>query len=310
VAEMAILQEVDKCVRCNGCVISCKRTWHMKGIVPADDMPHNKLAANQRVVIKSQKRVDMGPFVRFSCWHCEGKPPCTGRCPFNAITKDPASGAVWIDPTKCNPGGTNAAGVDCVQQCKIDCQRGGVPMIGTGSGLFGDNEPKAWKCTMCHGGYAGAPYLGAGAGGDLPTKAPGTNGNRLSALVDTQGNRYSTVPIEELDHQPSCVFTCPAKAMVYDTRENILAYLNDSGQGWTSRFGDGSMFWASQKYLVAPPKADPFMEDHLSPMIGSLLSSPFAKAALAPTLVVAGLLALAARRAKMEEQASMTGEVL
>jgi len=311
VAEMAILQEVDKCVRCNGCVISCKRTWHMKGIVPADDMPHSKLAANQRVVIKSQKRVDMGPFVRFSCWHCEGKPPCTARCPFNAITKDAASGAVWIDPTKCNPGGTNSDGVDCVQQCKIDCQRGGVPMIGAGSDLFGDNQPKAWKCTLCHSGkYAGAPYVGAGRtadGADLPTKAPGTNLARVSQLANAKGVPYSTAVIEELDHQPSCVFTCPAKAMVYDTRENILAYLNDTDQGWTSRFGDGSMFWASHKYLVAPPKADPFMEDHLSPMIGSLLSSPFAKAALAPTLVVAGLLALAARRAKMEEQTSMTG---
>jgi len=284
----------------------------MKGIVPADDMPHNKLAANQRVVIKSQKRVDMGPFVRFSCWHCAGKPPCTGRCPFKAITKDPASGAVWIDPNLCNPGGTNAAGVDCVQQCKIDCQRGGVPMIGAGSDLFTELQPKAWKCTLCHsGGYDGAPYVGAGRtddGADLPTKAPGTAKHRQSQLFQTDGTtRYSTVEIEELDHQPSCVYTCPAKAMVYDTRANILAYLNDSDQHWMSRFGDGSMFWASHKFLVAPPKADPFMEDHMSPMIGNLLSSPFAKAALAPTLVVAGLLALSARRAKMEEQTSMTG---
>src|SRR5689334_16759903 len=114
--EMAILQLVDKCVRCNGCVISCKRTWHMKGIVPSDDLPHRKLADNQRVVIKSQKRVDAGPFVRFSCWHCEN-PPCAGRCPFKAIKKNTVTGAVWIDPTLCNPDDSK-----CVQQCKIDCQ--------------------------------------------------------------------------------------------------------------------------------------------------------------------------------------------
>jgi len=284
----------------------------MRGVFdPLVELPHNKLAANQRVVIKSQKRVDAGPFVRFSCWHCAGTPPCTGRCPFKAITKDAASGAVWVDPTLCNPGGTNSAGVACVQQCKIDCQRGGVPMIGAGSDLFTASEPKAWKCTLCHsGGYAGAPYVGAGRtedGADLPTKAPGTNLQRKSQLVTPLGAPYSTAPIAELDHQPSCVYTCPAKAMVYDTRANIVAYLSDTSQGWTSRFGDGSMFWASRKFLVAPPKADPFVEDHLSPMIGSLLSSPFAKAALAPTLVVAGLLALSARRAKMEEQTSMTG---
>jgi Fe-S-cluster-containing dehydrogenase component len=274
----------------------------MAGILPdpATATPHVKLAANQRVVIKSQKRVDAGPFVRFSCWHCEN-PPCAGRCPFKAINKNTTTGAVWIDPNLCTPGGTNSAGVTCVHQCKIDCQRGGFPMIGAGSDLF--NTAKSWKCTLCTGTYAGAPYVGAGLGGDLPTKAPGVDGARVSQLPTSD----STV-IPELDHQPTCVFTCPAKAMVYDTRANIVKYLEDSSQGWLVKpFGDGSMFWASKKFYVAPPKADPFMEDHLSPMIGGLLSSPFAKAALAPTLIVGGLLALAARRAKMEEQTSMTG---
>lgn len=292
---MAILQEVDKCVRCNGCVISCKRTWHMLGIVPSNDLPHNKLAANQRLVIKSQKRVDMGPFVRFSCWHCEN-PPCAGRCPFKAIKKNATTGAVWIDPNLCNPDDPK-----CVHQCKIDCQRGGVPMIGIGSDLFAD--AKSWKCTLCTGTYTNAPYKGAGLGGDLPTKA---TASEIAAVA-------------EKAHQPSCVYTCPAKAMRYDTRENILSYLTTGidpedptapAKTWMSRFGDGSMFWASTKFLVAPPKADPFMEDHIAPMVGSLLSSPFAKAALAPTLVVGGLLALAARRAKIEEEAlGASGEV-
>ncbi len=269
----------------------------MKGdVTVSPDLPHNKLAANQRVVIKSQKRVDAGPYVRFSCWHCEN-PPCAGRCPFKAIKKNTDTGAVWIDPNLCNPDDPQ-----CVQQCKIDCQRGGVPMIGTGSDLFATD--KAWKCTLCTGTYVNAPYVGAGLGGDLPTKAVGASGARVSQLPTSD----ATV-IPELDHQPTCVYTCPAKAMVYDTRANILKYLTDSGQGWTSRFGDGSMFWASHRFLVAPPKADPFMEDHVAPMIGSLLSSPFAKAALAPTLVVAGLLALTARRAKIEEEALSEGGI-
>ena len=305
--EMAILQEVDKCVRCNGCVISCKRTWHMMGIVPSDDLPHASLGSNQRVVIKSQKRVDMGPFVRFSCWHCEN-PPCGQRCPYSAIQKNTTTGAVWINPTLCKPDTLNPANNQrCVHQCKIDCQRGGVPMIGAGSDLAPFTTAKAWKCTLCTGTYTGAPYAGAGLGGDLPTKAPGADDARVSQLP---GAPSGSNPIAELDHQPTCVYTCPAKAMVYDTRVNILHYLNDSGQGWTSRFGDGSMFWASHKFMVAPPRADPFMEDHVSPMLGGLLSSPFAKAALAPTLLVGGLLALAARRAKMEQEPSMTGEEL
>jgi Fe-S-cluster-containing dehydrogenase component len=304
VAEMAILQEIDKCVRCNGCVISCKRTWHMKGDLTASpELPHNRLASNQRVVIKSQKRVDMGPFVRFSCWHCEDA-PCIGRCPFKAITKN-AEGGVWIDPNLCHPG--QADGL-CQQQCKIDCQRGGIPMIGDGSDLW--EVPKAWKCTLCTGTYTGAPYAGAGLGGDLPTKVPGADGARASQLTLSSGVLPNAGAILELDHQPTCVYTCPAKAMVYDTRANILAYLNDPLQGWLTIFGGGSMFWASKKFLVAQPKADPFMEDHITPMVGSLLSSPFAKAALAPMLVAGGLLALTARRAKMDQEASMAGEEL
>jgi Fe-S-cluster-containing dehydrogenase component len=281
----------------------------MKGIVPdpATALPHNKLAANQRVVIKSQQRVDMGPFVRFSCWHCEN-PPCAGRCPFKAIKKNTATGAVWIDPTLCNPADTR-----CVRQCKIDCQRGGVPMIGSGSDDF--TVQKAWKCTLCtgqdenHVRYANAPYLGAGAGGDLPSKATKVN---VAGVDHYYSSLFPNREVAELEHQPSCVYTCPANAMVYDTRANILEYIvnpaNGFSEGARQPFGDGSMFWASKKSLLSPPKADPFMEDHVSPMLSGLLSSPFAKAALAPTLVVGAVLALAARRAKMEKEPSMAGE--
>ncbi|MDO8964514.1 MAG: hypothetical protein Q7W30_08505 [Coriobacteriia bacterium] len=279
--QMAILQEIDKCMRCNGCVISCKRTWKMKGIVPANDLPHAKLDSNQRVVIKSQKRSDNGPFVRFSCWHCVS-PPCAVRCPFKAIKKDAASGAVYIDAALCNPSDPK-----CAQQCRWDCQRGGYPKIGIGSDAY--TTPKATKCTLCHG-RAG---LGLdGLGGDLPTKAKGPE---ITAVA-------------EKAHQPACVFTCPANAMVYDTRDAIMTKITT--EGYVTVMGDGAMFWASKKFnQIAPPKADPFVEDHITPMVASLANSPFAKAALAPTLVVGGLLALAARRAKVAEEAASAGEV-
>lgn len=272
--EMAVLQEIDKCVRCNGCVISCKRTWKMKGIVPANDLPHAKVDSNQRVVIKSQRRGDGGPFVRYSCWHCTN-PPCAGHCPFHAITKDP-EGGVFIDPALCNPAA-------CQRQCVYDCQRGGFPKVGDGCDLY--TTPKAWKCTLCKGR--------AGELGDLPTKAKAPEIAACAAKA----------------HQPSCVYTCPANAMKYDTKASIYALLTDPAQGWISAMGDGSMYWASRKFLVAAPKADPFVEDHVSPLVSTLLNNPFAKAALAPTLVVGGLLALSARRAKIaEEEALVAGE--
>jgi Fe-S-cluster-containing dehydrogenase component len=288
-AVMAILQEVDKCMRCNGCVISCKRTWQMKGIVPADNKPHQKVAVNQRVVIKPQKRVDNPPYVRFSCWHCPD-PPCVRRCTWKAIVKDAASGAVYIDPVLCDPAKLDSTGNNCGRVCQIDCGRGGYPKIGSGCSDPAYLTPKAWKCTMCYG-RAGTvtPAMTAKYGFALPSK-------------ETSG------AAEKL-HQPSCVYTCPAKAMFYDTRDIIMAQLNAGKLDGTyiSVVGDGSVFWASKKYMIISPKADPFMEDHVSPMVGSLLSGPFAKAALVPTLVAGGLLALAARRAKIAEEEIAAG---
>lgn len=279
---MAILQDVDKCMRCNGCVISCKRTWKMKALNPGV----HKTAPDQRVVIKSQKRVDMGPFMRYSCWHCTN-PPCAKRCPFSAVAKMP-NGAVAIDHSKCTPGGVNAAGVQCTYQCQVDCGRGGYPKIGVGSDLYATS--KSFKCTMCYGRSGAGADLVASYGTPLPTKA-------LAAEI-------TAVP--QKAHQPSCVYTCPAKAMSYDTRDNILAYINAAGNGFISAQGDGSMYWASRKFLLVAPKADPFVEDHVSPLISSLVSGPFAKAALVPTLLAGGLVAVIARRQRIADE---VGEV-
>ncbi|MCX8007446.1 MAG: hypothetical protein N3B11_04935 [Coriobacteriia bacterium] len=272
---MAILQDVDKCMRCNGCVISCKRTWKMKALNPGV----HKTAPDQRVIIKSQKRVDMGPFMRFSCWHCVN-PPCVKRCPFAAIKKM-ANGAVMIDPALCKPGQTNSAGVQCVNQCQIDCGRGGYPKIGVGSDLY--STSKAWKCTLCYGRAGAGESLIASYGTPLPTKA----------------TTAEITAVPEKAHQPSCVFTCPARAMMWDTRDNIIAYINNPTNGFISAVGDGSMFWASRKVLLAPPKADPYVEDHVTPLISSLVSSQFAKAALVPTLFAGGLAAVIARRQRL-----------
>jgi len=299
---MAILQDVDKCMRCNGCVVSCKRTWQMKALNPG----LHKTAPDQRLIIKSQKRVDMGPFMRYSCWHCTN-PPCAARCPFKAITKMP-NGAVMIDPDLCNPGGTNANGVQCVRQCQIDCGRGGYPKIGEGSDRY--TTPKAYKCTMCFGrsgsdadckivGGVADPAWEAKWGFALPSKIfPNASGEYISDI--------SGLKVDELKHQPSCVYTCPAKAMVWDTQANIKAFINDPANGFISAQGDGGVFWASRKSLVIAPKADPFVEDHVTPLMSSIVSSPFAKAALVPTLLAGGLLAVVARRQRLADEA---GEV-
>jgi hypothetical protein len=66
------------------------------------------------------------------------------------------------------------------------------------------------------------------------------------------------------------------------------------------------MYWASRKVLLAPPKADPFIEDHVLPMASSMM--PGARLVL-PTLVIGGLAALSARRSSNEKAALTSGEV-
>ena len=300
--EMAILQEVDKCIRCNGCVVACKREWKMK----QETIGVMKVAYDQRLAIKSQKSVDMGPFLRFSCWHCPD-PPCAKRCPKQAITKL-ADGAVDVDFEKCDP--NYCSGLDPFGRypCQVECQRGGYPKIGEGSDMaFVHPGPKAYKCTLCstRAGVTDTtvPFQNA------PTSTHYANGYK-SALV-FPGSDNTTV-IDELRHAPTCVMTCPAKAMVWDTKANIVRYLRanyiqaDGSQGW---MGDGSMYWASKKVLIAPPKADPYVEDHLNPLTSSVLSGPIAKAAIVPTILVGGLMALSARRAANEERTATEGEV-
>ena len=284
---MAILQDSDKCMRCNGCVVSCKRTWKMK--VPREEFGRTKTSPGRRLVIKSQKRVDMGPFMRYSCWHCQN-PPCVKRCPFKAITKKP-NGAVQIDYNLCNPGGVNAAGVQCVRQCQIDCGRGGYPKIGEGSDIVA--APRAWKCTLCYG-RAGSGLVADGGSLDPTIGSP-------------LPSKDYHVDVPETEHQPSCVYTCPANAMKWDTRDNIRAYINNPANGYISAQGDGSVYWASRKNLLIAPKADPFVEDHVTPLISSVMSSPFAKAALVPAALGAGLFAVIARRQRLADESM--GEV-
>jgi Fe-S-cluster-containing dehydrogenase component len=307
---MAILQEVDKCVRCNGCVSACKREWNLKVPTSIADVTPQRSVVNprQRLAIKSLKRGDMGPFVRFSCWHCPD-PPCAAECPYGAIKKEP-TGAISVDASKCNPNlcktGTGP------KPCEIGCQRGGYTKVGVAyeSGLYA-GQTKMNKCTLCTG-RAGADGVVDPATA-LPTRARKVGADWVSDLPLSTGTLPNpTVP--ELAHEPACVSTCPAKAMKWDSKANILAYLNDPANGYKlangtqNWIGNGAMFWASKKVMLTAPKADPLVEDHVAPSASGMLSG---SALIVPTLLVGGLAALAKRKADIEaeEASGLTGEV-
>jgi Fe-S-cluster-containing dehydrogenase component len=288
---MAILQDVDKCMRCNGCVTACKREWNLKLPTDIADVKPARSLVNprQRLAIKSIKRGDMGPFMRFTCWHCPD-PPCVKSCPLKAMAKQ-ATGAVTVDNALCNPDVCNPG--PGPKPCETGCQRGGYPKVGKAyqSGAYAE-VPRMNKCTLCFGRAGSDAQTGSDA---LPTRATAAE--------------ISAVP--EKAHEPACVSSCPAKAMKWDSRANILTYLNDPANGYIlangtqNWYGGGSLYWASRKIMLVPPKADPFIEDHIAPMTASLLGS---SRMIVPTLVVGGLAALGARKSKVAEEESMTGE--
>jgi Fe-S-cluster-containing dehydrogenase component len=292
--EMAIFQDVDKCMRCNGCVLACKREWDMalpSTNVGGDDAAglanvkpqSSRVKSNQRLAIKSQRRGDMGGFVRYTCWHCPS-PPCAGSCPLGAIVKQD-NGAVSVDTAKCDPG-VCKIGSD-MRPCEIACQRGGYPKVG----VVYESAPsvKMNKCTLCHGR----------AGSDVGLTALGFE---PKVALPTRATSAEIAAVPEKAHEPACVSSCPAKAMRWDTKAAIRAYC-EAEYGPGGYGGNGSIYWGSRKMQVAPPKADPFIEDHIAPMASSLLTTG---RLLVPTLVIGGLAAISARRARNETEATTT----
>lgn len=132
-ADMAILQEIDKCMKCRGCQVACKRVQGLTQVVGRAE----KIEADDPMVVKCQGQNDAPPYVRYSCWHCYN-PPCVPACPLSAMKVDSATGAVYVDQTKCNPSG-------CAQQCVKMCRKGGYPKVGTNApGTY------AYKCNLCY----------------------------------------------------------------------------------------------------------------------------------------------------------------
>ncbi|MCL5292832.1 MAG: 4Fe-4S dicluster domain-containing protein, partial [Actinobacteria bacterium] len=274
----AILFEVDKCVKCRACVVACKRNWdrnpsasYLTGLKLAGYGNAEKIDTDNPVTVKAQTTVDRGPYVRYSCWHCDN-PPCAAHCPFSAVKKDPVTGAVYIkhlpsgagDTEYCQPG--QAA---CKRQCLKDCARGGYPRI---DGHAGDgSNTKAYKCMMCYGRLLDG-----------------------RELADASGNKKP-------GQVTACVLACPADAVKFGEVGVIQAYASAQGYStWT--FTSGNVIWASKKAFSAPA-ADPFVEDHISPVLDTLLRSPVGKAVLVPSLFVGGLYALYARRMNLANEA-------
>lgn len=114
----------SRCYGCRACSIACK-DWNN-----IDPGPEKWMSVyDWETGIFPTPRHHL---LAFSCGHCD-KPACANACPNGAIFKDPETGAVLVDDTKCQ--GDRA----CFDACPY------------GSPKYASDEPgtKMTKCTMC-----------------------------------------------------------------------------------------------------------------------------------------------------------------
>lgn len=287
-SKMAVLQEIDKCIRCRGCMVACQRNFANDTLDVNDGTSGTEMAlsaepgdtaerigADDVTVVKAQVNIDFPPYVKYGCWQC-GSPPCATACPRGAISKQP-DGSVYIrrasayfgDNGYCDPSLPVCYDKANRLKCVSACPRGGYPVRGLGDGA----SDKIWKCDMCYG-----------------RRVPGFISNATGAE-------------SAAGEVPACVATCPAKALKYGTWTDINQYVASQGYPYVAGGTDGgSIFWAKKSAPFGNPTADPLVEDHMTPMLQAFLESPLGKMLLIPTVMAGGLYALYARRLKVESE--------
>lgn len=259
--EMAILQEMDKCMKCRGCQVACERSQGLTFVPTGAGSTAEKVQSDDPMVVKAQGKNDAEPYVRYSCWHCVN-PPCASACPRGAMKVSPVGG-VYVDKTKCTPGANG-----CTQQCVKNCRKGGYPKVGNngpGTPLY------AYKCDMCTDRLDsnGKPACVATCPGKALTYDTLTNiQGTLSSSYSEQGDVW----VGE-----GHMFWARKSP---DTAKPI-------GQRPLGTFD--------------PPTTDPYIEDHISPMFSKLLKGTAMPVIAIPALFLGGLLAFFKRRETLSE---------
>ena len=92
---MAILQDVDKCMRCNGCVICVQARVEHEAADDIAGVHRRSLVGHRALAIKSQKRGRHGSVHALQLLALP-RSPLRSECPFEAIKKE-ANGAVSVD---------------------------------------------------------------------------------------------------------------------------------------------------------------------------------------------------------------------
>jgi len=192
----AKLIDTTKCIGCHSCQVICKEWNGMPG--ERTELPTNGLFQNPPTIsaktymLITHHEVDdpsapagfRSVFTKRQCMHCD-QPACVSACPVTALRKT-KEGPVVYDVNKC---------IGC-RYCVLACPFGAI------NAEWDSLAPKMGKCTLCSDRIVGL------------TAPLERNGQPLSP---DEARRFRT------EHAvPACVKACPADALHFGDREDML----------------------------------------------------------------------------------------
>lgn len=125
-----IFVDYRKCLACKACETACAVEHHPgKSLLSA--LYDHRTQVNIRVLGVDQESFPL------SCRHCDPA-DCLNACPSGALSRDPASGAVLLDASKCK------ACAMCAMVCPFDA----ISFKVTHASPHGRDS--AYKCDLCH----------------------------------------------------------------------------------------------------------------------------------------------------------------
>jgi len=133
---VGMLYDATRCVGCQSCVAACAEANNLKPDTRLTGLHQASLDLNHltKNIIKLYKPTGASTwsYVKQQCMHCVD-PACVAGCSFHALTKDPQTGIVAWDASKCS---------GC-RYCQIVCPYS-VPRF-----EWEGFNPKIVKCEMC-----------------------------------------------------------------------------------------------------------------------------------------------------------------
>ncbi len=98
----AMLYDATKCIGCKTCMVACKRANGLPYEEDEDGLHDAPVDLSSKTVniIKLYKEGDKFSFIKRQCMHCVD-PTCVSVCPVGAMRKDPKTGIVYWDGSRC-----------------------------------------------------------------------------------------------------------------------------------------------------------------------------------------------------------------